>query len=67
MEDTSREVREVQQRIWMSMSVSDRLRAGAEMFEMAKAFARIDMPKSLSPDEEKRYVFEKIYKEPMPE
>lgn len=66
MEDTSSEVRQIQQRIWMSMPVSDRLRACAEMFETAKAFVRLNMPNGLSDEEEKRFVFEKIYGEPMP-
>jgi len=66
MEDTSKEVNDIQQRIWMSMPVSDRLRACAEMFETAKSFARMNMPEGLSGEEEKRFIFEMIYGEPMP-
>jgi hypothetical protein len=61
MEDTSREIREVQQRIWMSFSESDRIRKCAELFEFAKKTIESRLPAGLSEEERKRLVFKEIY------
>jgi hypothetical protein len=61
MEDTSPEIREVQQRIWMSLSEEERFRKGAELFEIAREFARQRAPKDLNEADMKRFVFRELY------
>jgi len=61
MEDTNREVRAVQQKIWMSIPEEERFRKCGEMFELAKAFALSRAPVGLSPEEERRFVFRELY------
>ena len=66
MEDTSPEMRAVQQRIWMSLSEADRFRKGAEMFELATLLARKRAPAGLSEAEITRFVFKEMYGFEMP-
>jgi hypothetical protein len=66
MEDTSREVRAIQQRIWMSLPEEERFRKCGEMFELAKAFAVSRAPAGLSKEELSRFVFREIYGFEMP-
>jgi len=61
MEDTSREIREVQQRIWMSFSESERGRKCAELFELAKRTIEARLPDGLSDEERKGRVFKEMY------
>jgi hypothetical protein len=67
MEDTSREIKEVQQRIWMSFTESDRIRKCAELFELAKRTIEARLPAGLSDEERKRRVFKEIYGFEFPE
>jgi hypothetical protein len=67
MEDTSREIKEVQQQIWMSFSESDRIRKCAELFELAKHTIEARLPAGLSEEERKRRVFKEIYGFDLPE
>ena len=67
MEDTSREIKEVQQQIWMSFSESDRIRKCAELFELAKHTIEARLPAGLSEGERKRRVFKEIYGFDLPE
>ena len=61
MEDTSAEVRAVQQRIWMKLSEEERFQKGAELFEIAREFARQRAPKGLDQEGVKRFVFKELY------
>ena len=61
MEDTSLEIKQAQQRIWMSFSESERIRKCAEMFELAKLTIEARLPPGLSEGERKRRVFKEIY------
>ena len=67
MEDTSREVRAIQQRIWMSLPEEERFRKCGEMFELAKAFAVTRAPAGLSGEKLSRFVFREIYGFDIPE
>jgi hypothetical protein len=61
MEDTTRAARQVVQKIVMAKSVEERLLICAQMYEEAKEFARIGMPKSLSKEEEEVFIFKRIH------
>lgn len=67
MEDTDREVRAIQQRIWMQMPEAERFRKCGEMFELAKAFAVKRAPAGLSPEALSLHVFKEMYGFEMPE
>ena len=61
MEDTNREVRAIQQRIWMSLPEEERFRKCGEMFELAKAFALSRTPQGLSKPELARFLLHEFY------
>ncbi|MBX3280877.1 MAG: hypothetical protein KF756_00215 [Acidobacteria bacterium] len=61
VEDTSREIRAIQQKIWMSFPEAERFRKCGEMFELAKAFAESRAPVGLSDDEKRRFVIREMY------
>lgn len=61
MEDTTREVRAIQQRIWMSLPEEERFRRCGEMFELAKAFAIKRAPKDLNEKDMVRFVVMEFY------
>jgi len=61
MEDTSEEVRAIQQRIWMSLPEEERFRKCGEMFEVARAFAMSRAPAGLSREKLSRFVFRELY------
>jgi hypothetical protein len=66
MEDTDREVRAIQQRIWMTLPEQERFRRCAELFEIAKEFARLRAPSDLDEEGVKRFVFRELYGFDMP-
>jgi len=45
----------------MSKSAGERILLCAQMYEDAKKFARIQMPKGLSAEEQELYIFKKIH------
>ena len=61
MEDTSYEIRALQQRMWMELSEEERFRRCGEMFALAKEFAEARAPFGLSRDEKRRFVFRELY------
>ena len=67
MEDTSAEIRAEQQRIWISLSEEERFRKGAELFEIAREFARQRAPKGHDDAGVKRFVFKELYGFDFPE
>ena len=66
MEDTSKEIRAVQQAYWMTLSEEERYRRCGRMFQMTKRFAEARAPEGLDREEMKRFVFKEIYGFDMP-
>ncbi|MEP7074686.1 MAG: hypothetical protein ABI878_02665 [Acidobacteriota bacterium] len=66
MEDTSREIRAIQQRIWMTLPEEERFRKCGEMFELAKAFAISRAPADLSESELAKFVLCEFYGDEFP-
>lgn len=66
MEDTSREIRALQQAYWMSLPEEERFRRCGEMFEFARRFAEARAPVGLTKEEKKRFVFKELYGIEMP-
>ena len=67
MEDTSSEIRAIQQRMWMSLSVEERLRRVGDLYSLSKAFAESRAPVGLSAEEKRKFVFQELYGFPLPE
>lgn len=67
MEDTGSEIKAIQQRMWMSLTVEERLRRVGDLFAVAKAFAESRAPEGLSADETRRFVFRELYGFALPE
>ena len=67
MEDTRREIRAIQQSMWMSLSIEERLRRVGDLFSLAKAFAEKRAPKHLSENDRRRFVFRELYGFDLPE
>ena len=67
MDDTSAEVRALQQAYWMTLSEEERYRRCGRMFQMTKRFAEARAPLGLSDEEKKRFVFKELYGFEMPE
>lgn len=61
MEDTSREIRDLQQKMWMALSEEERFRRCGEMFAFAKAMVVQRTPKDLSPADQRRFIFRELY------
>jgi len=51
----------------MSRSEAERFLMCAEMFDTARCLALTSMPKDLSAADQKRYIYERTYSEPLPE
>lgn len=67
MDDTSEEVRALQQAFWMSLSEEERYRRCGRMFQMTKRFIEARAPQGLDEEAEKRFVFKEVYGFDMPE
>lgn len=67
MEDTSPEIRAIQQKMWMSLSVEERLRRVGDLYAVAKAFAESRAPAGLSVEERRRFVFREFHGLTLPE
>lgn len=67
MEDTSREIRDLQQKMWMSLPEEERFRRCGEMFALAKAFVRERVPAGMLADDERRFIFRELYGFELPE
>ena len=67
MEDTTAEVKQLFRRLIMSRSEEERFMMCAEMFDSAREIIRASMPKGLSEAEERRYIYEVTYNEPLTE
>jgi len=67
VDDTSEEVRALQQAYWMSLSEEERYRRCGRMFQMTKRFIEARAPLGLDEEARKRYVFKELYGFDMPE
>jgi len=67
MEDTSYEVRALQQKMWMALPEEERFRRCGEMFALAKAFVEKRTPAGLSVQEKRNFVFREMYGFDLPE
>jgi hypothetical protein len=67
MEDTSEEMRALQQAYWMTLSEEERYRRCGRMFQMTKRFVEARAPQGLDQEEMKRFVFKEIYGFDMPD
>ena len=61
MEDTSYEIRVLQQKMWMTLPEEERFRRCGEMFALAKASAEKRAPAGLSVQEKRNFVFRELY------
>ena len=61
MEDSNREIREIHQRMWMSLSTEERLQRVGNLFSFAKALAESRVPEGLSAKERDQFVFRELY------
>ena len=67
MEDTTPEIKTIYRRLLMSRTEEERFIMCAEMFETAREIAIASMPKNLSEADQKRYIYEQLYGEPLPD
>ena len=67
MEDTTPEIKTVYRQMIMSRTEAERFIMCAEMFETARELAIAAMPKNLSEADQKRYIYQRLYGEPLPD
>ena len=67
MDDTSEEVRALQQAYWMSLSEEERYRRCGRMRQMTKRFAAARAPQGLDEEQKRRFVFREMYGFDIPE
>lgn len=61
MEDTSHEIRDIQQKIRMSLTEEERFRRCGELFDLVRAFVLERTPAGLSQEEQRSYIFREQY------
>ena len=61
MEDTTETAKQIVREIVMSKSFEERIVMCAQMYEDAKEFAKIGMPKGLSKEEQEVFIFKRIH------
>ena len=61
MEDTTQIAKQLVHNVVMSKTVEERFLMCAQMYEDAKEFARIGMPKGLSLEQQEAYIFRRIH------
>ena len=66
MTDTPPEIAEMVRKRLMTFSGSERFMMGVRMFDAARRMVIASMPAELSGFERKRFLFERIYGEPLP-
>lgn len=65
--DTSPEFEKMWQEKWLAKTPQQRVRFAFSMFSSARAIILASMPENLSEAEQKRYIYERTYGEPLPE
>jgi hypothetical protein len=66
LKDTTREIEEMQNDLWMKRTPQERARFASAMFAAARDVIIASLPKSLSEREFKKQLFERTYGEPLP-
>lgn len=66
MNDTTAEVEEILEESWKRRSPQERAKIASAMFVSARKVILASMPKNLSGEEQKRYIYERTYGEPLP-
>ena len=66
LKDTTPEIEEMQNRLWMQRTPQERARFASAMFASARNAIIASLPKDLSPREFKRQLYERTYGEPLP-
>lgn len=61
MEDTSSQIKDLQQKMWMQLSEEERFRRCGNLFSLAKAFVKERVPVGISADDERRFIFRELY------
>jgi hypothetical protein len=67
LRDTTREMEEMQNRMWMERSTDQRADCMFQMFATARRLMINSLPKDLSQQEFKRQVYYRTYGEPLPD
>ena len=67
LEDTTREIEEKQNDLWMKRTPQERARFASAMFAAARDTIIASLPKDLSEREFKKQLFERTYGEPLPD
>jgi len=67
LKDTTPEIDEMQNRLWMQRIPQERARFASAMFAAARDAIIASLPKDLSPSDFKRQLYERTYGEPLPE
>ncbi len=67
MNDTTVEIEKILDDIWKKRSAQERTKTASAMFISARKTVLASMPKNLSEAEQKRYIYERTYGEPLPD
>ena len=65
--DTTREMEEMQNELWMKRTNQERAKFMFGMFATARKMLINSLPKDLSPKEFKKQIYERTYGEPLPD
>ncbi|MDQ6788170.1 MAG: hypothetical protein M3033_15300 [Acidobacteriota bacterium] len=66
MNDTPAEIEKMLDEIWSKRSPQERAQIASAMFVSARKVILATMPENLSEAEQKRYIYERTYGEPLP-
>lgn len=66
LKDTTREIEEMQNELWMKRTPQERARFASAMFAAARNVLIASLPKGLSERELKKKIYERTYGEPLP-
>lgn len=67
MTDTTREIEEMQNELWMKKTPQERARFASAMFAAGRRAVIASLPKDLSEEEFKKQLFYRIYGEHLPD
>lgn len=67
MTDTTREIEEMQNELWMKKTPQERARFASAMFAAGRRAVIASLPKNLSDEEIKKQLYFRTYGEPLPE
>lgn len=66
LKDTTREIEELQNELWMKRTPQERARFASAMSAAARDTIVASLPKNLSEKELKKQIYERTYGEPLP-